>query len=111
MKKSLRYVSMVLLEAQPAWLALDRKTRNEIMTPLRTILSKYPDVSVRWLDSDAIGHGYTDIALCEYNDIEKYHFLWEELRDTIVFGHPYFLLKDTLFGIEDAYVAFENSKN
>jgi len=107
MNKQLRIVSILFFEAQPGWLALSREKRNEIMGPLRGILTKHSGVSLRWLDADTIGHGYTDMALCEYHDIRDYHFLWEELRDTPVFSVPYFILKSTSMGIEDAYVAYE----
>lgn len=101
------YSAVVLLEFFPAWLALSRVKRNEIAGKAQDIIAKYPEVTVRWFDADALGHGYTDFAFCEFDDLQRYHFLWEALRDTEIFTHPYATIKDVILGIESGYQAYE----
>ncbi len=79
------------------------------MARLRPILARHPDVTLRWVDADALGHGYTDFAICEFSDLEQYHFLWEELRDTELFTRPLVAMKDVLLGLEDGFRRFEES--
>lgn len=45
----------------------------------------------------------------ECNDLEHYHFLWEELRDSVLFTTPYARLKDVVLGLERGYQRYEAS--
>ncbi len=100
-------VAVVLLEFEPSWLALARERRREHADAIGRIVARHPEVSVRWFDADALGRGYTDFVVCEFDDLASYHFLWEELRDHEVFSHPYVRLKDVHLGLERAYEAYE----
>jgi hypothetical protein len=101
---------MVLIELLPAWLALPRSRRNEIAALAQQIIARHPDVRVRWFDADAFGRGYSDFVLCETHDLERYHFLWEELRDSPLFTVPYARQKESILGIERAYERYEASR-
>jgi len=103
------YCFIVSLELEPAWLALPRARRRELAASAAEICARHPDVTVRWFDADAFGHGYNDLVLCECHDPESYHALWEELRDTPLFSTPYMRLRGVMFGIERAYERYEAS--
>jgi hypothetical protein len=104
-----RYAAVVLLEFEPAWLALPRERRREIAAGLAAIAGRHREVEVRWFDADAFGRGYTDFVVCECHDLERYHFLWEELRDSVLFTTPYARQKDVVLGLERGYERFEQS--
>ncbi|MCA9692537.1 MAG: darcynin family protein [Nannocystaceae bacterium] len=105
-----RLIAVVTLQVHPAWLALTRAERSARVAALAPVLARYPDVRVRWCDADALGRGYTDFALCEFDDLLRYHSLWEELRDTPLFTTPYMELRDALLGIEDGYRHHESQR-
>lgn len=103
-----RLVAVVTLRFHHSWLALSRGERSAHVAALRPLLERYPDVTLRWLDADALGHGYTDFVICEFDDLFRYHCLWEELRDQPLFTTPYVELRDVLLGIEEGYRRFES---
>lgn len=74
------------------------------------IAARHPDVSLRWFDADALGHGYSDFVVCEFSEMARYHFLWEELRDTALFSTPYLHIKDVILGIERGYELYEAAR-
>lgn len=104
-----RYAVVVLIEFEPTWLALPRERRREVAGSLQAIVDRHPEVQVRWFDADAFGRGYSDFVLCECSDLERYHFLWEELRDSVLFTTPYARQKDVVLGLERGYQRFEAS--
>jgi hypothetical protein len=105
-----RFAAIVALEFEPAWLALDRGERNRYAALVVEIAARHPSVSFRWFDADALGHGYTDFALCEFDEVEAYHFLWEELRDTKLFSVPYLRIRNVMLGIERGYQRYEAAR-
>lgn len=107
MSDSIRHHAVVLLAAEPAWLALPREERNMKALAGRAVLSRHAEVKVRWLDADGIGGRYTDMLLCEMDGLWSYHRLMEELRDTELFSRPYFRIVDVQLGLENAYEAYE----
>jgi len=98
---------VVLLAAEPSWLALSREERNAKAQVARLVVAKHPGVQLRWIDCDALGGSHTDMLLCEMDDLWSYHCLMEELRDTELFHKPYFRIVDVHIGLEDAYEAYE----
>jgi len=105
--KAPKKIAIVLLEFEARWLALSREERGGWAARIAAILVRHPGVGVRWFDADALGRGYTDMVLCEFDDLMAYHFLWEELRDTELFSTPYLRIKDVQLGIERGYEAYE----
>jgi Darcynin, domain of unknown function len=101
------FAAVVLVEFEPAWLALPRAERGRHAEALAAIIARHPEVDVRWFDADAFGHGYSDFVVCECRDLERYHALWEELRDTPVFTTPYARLRGVHLGIERGYQRYE----
>ncbi|AWB46532.1 Darcynin 2 [Paenibacillus sp. CAA11] len=105
----MRYMMIVLLEFYPSWLALPRERRRAYAASLQEILTKYSqDVNVRFFDAEALpGKDYTDFAVCETGDMQKYHFMWEEIRDSEVYTKGYMKIKDVVMGMENAFQAYE----
>jgi hypothetical protein len=106
--KELNYGVIVMLEFYPSWLALPREKRRKLASDLYSILGKYSEsVKVKFFDADAFGGGYTDFVICETGDLKQYHYMWEEIRDTVAYSQGYFKIKDVIMGIQNAYQSFE----
>ncbi|MGH1506348.1 MAG: darcynin family protein [Acidimicrobiales bacterium] len=104
----MRYGAIVVLRLLPAWLALDRTQRRNASQPMYEIASRYRDeVAVEWFDADALGTGHTDWILCRFDELDRYHSLWEELRDLPFFSHPYAEIVQVLIGLHDGYQRYE----
>ncbi|WLR42327.1 Darcynin 2 [Bacillus carboniphilus] len=104
----MNYAFIVLVEFYPSWLAMNREQRRLKGQELKDIISKYPEVKVRFFDAEALpGKNYTDIIFCETTDVKKYHYMWEELRDHPVYTEGYMKIKDVIMGMEEAYKKFE----
>ncbi len=104
----MKYGAVVVLRLLPAWLALDRPTRNAKAGAMVEIAARYRDeVTVDWFDADALGSGHTDWILCRFDDLDRYHAMWEELRDLEFFFHPYAEIVQVLLGLHEGYQRFE----
>lgn len=104
----MRYGSVVVLRLLPPWLALDRATRNAKAAPMSRIVASYAgEVDVEWFDADALGSGHTDWVTCRFDDLDRYHAMWEELRDLEFFFHPYAEIVQVLLGLSNGYQRFE----
>lgn len=104
----MNHIFIVLVEFYPSWLALSREERRSKADELQAIISKYPEVKVRFFDAEALpGKDFTDIIFCETSNVQKYHYMWEELRDHPVYTKGYMKIKDVIMGMEEAYKAFE----
>lgn len=104
----MNYVFIVLVEFYPSWLAMSREERGKRANELKEVILKYPEVKVRFFDAEALpGKDYTDIIFCETNNVQKYHYMWEELRDHPVYTEGHMKIKNVIMGIEEAYKKFE----
>lgn len=103
------YVIIVELQVQPAWLALDRATRNTKADAVRAIVGRHEEVQVRWLDAEAFAAGCTDVLLVETADPWHWYRCWEEVRDTELFAVPYFVVARIVTAIDDGYRRYEAS--
>ena len=104
----MKYGAVVVLRLLPAWLALDRATRRAQAAPLIDVVAAHrDDVAVEWYDADALGSGHTDWIMCRFDSLDRYHSMWEELRDLAFFSHPYAEIVDVLLGLHDGYERFE----
>ena len=99
--------AVISLRLLPPWLALTRDERNRRAAPLLEIAARYDDVDVDWYDADALGSGFTDWILCRFDSIERYHALWEELRDQEFFSHPFAEIVDVRLGLRNGFRRFE----
>ncbi|MFI8685854.1 darcynin family protein [Rossellomorea sp. NPDC077527] len=104
----MNYVFIVLVEFYPSWLAMTREERGKLADELKEVILKYPEVHVRFFDAEAFpGKEYTDFLICETNNVQKYHYMWEELRDHSVYTEGHMKIKDVIMGSEEAYKKFE----
>lgn len=104
----MRYGAVVAMKFLPAWLALDRESRRARAAAMYEVAGRYrDDVSVEWYDADALGTGHTDWVMCRFDSLDRYHAMWEELRDLDVFFHPYAEIVDVRLGLRDGYERFE----
>lgn len=107
----MKYGAVVTLKLLPEWLALDRAARREKAAELRGIVVRYhADVEVDWYDADALGTGYTDWVMCRFDSLDRYHALWEELRDLQFFSHPYAEIAQVLLGLNDGHQRYETGE-
>lgn len=102
-----RYGAVVALRLLPAWLALDRDERNRRAAPMLDIAARYDDVDVEWFDADALGTGHTDWVLCRFDSLDRYHSLWEEVRDLEFFSHPFAEITQVMLGLRNGFRRFE----
>lgn len=105
----MRYMMIVLLEFYPSWLALPREQRRIHAAGLQEIISQYEErVNVRFFDAEALpGKEYTDFVVCETNDMESYHYMWEAIRDSEPYTKGYMKIKNVIMGLENAFASYE----
>lgn len=53
------------------------------------------------------GKDYTDFVICETEDLKFYHFMWEEIRDSIPYTRGYLKIKEVIMGMENAFQTYE----
>ncbi len=71
------------------------------------VASYHQRVTVQWFDADALGTGFSDWVLCQFDSLDQYHSMWEELRDTEFFGVPYAEITQVMLGLADGFERFE----
>lgn len=104
----MRYGAVVTLRLLPNWLALDRAERNAKSAVMFEIARRYDgEVDLTWFDADALGTGFTDWVLCRFDSLDRYHALWEELRDLEFFSMPYADIVQVILGLDGGYQRFE----
>ncbi|MFD0695556.1 darcynin family protein [Paenibacillus sp. GCM10027628] len=99
---------VVLLEVDPTWLALSREMRREYASELYEIIGRHAaEVRVRYFDADAFSGKCSDFVICETQNTAQYHYMWEALKDSQGFSGGYYRIKDVIYGIQNAYQAYE----
>jgi hypothetical protein len=102
------YTILVLMNATPKWLSLTRDERSRFvekeLTPIFVRVSK--TVSVRMFDSEYFHSSVSDFMIVTTTDLDDYKLLIELLRDTKVYGVPYFEIKDIIVGQEELFEDF-----
>jgi len=95
------YCFVVSLKANPLWLRLDRRNRENHWNAARTIISEYADrVSFTYYDADAFQAHLSDMAICHTESPHEFHHLWDRLKDTALFCEGYYTISDVRFGIK-----------
>lgn len=102
------YTILVLMNASEKWLSLSRKGRaaffeKEVM-PIFQEVSK--TVTVRLYDSEYFHAIVSDFMIIETTDLGDYQQLIERLRDTKIYGAPYFEIRDMIVGQEARFEDF-----
>ena len=107
---SRRYTFFMLLQSMPDWLKLSRVDRQRFTAEhVRPVLSRYPEVTMRFYDAEAFSGRCTDVAVFETADLRAYTFLIDGLRDTAFFSHPYFQVMDIVPTVEDGHVEYDEA--
>ncbi len=102
------YTILILMDATSQWLSLNREERSEFvekeLTPIFDRVSK--TVTVQLFDSEYFHATVSDFMIVSTSDLDDYKLLIELLRDTKVYGTPYFEIKDIIVGQENLFEDF-----
>ncbi|GAA5024874.1 hypothetical protein GCM10011506_08800 [Marivirga lumbricoides] len=102
------YTILVLMNATPQWLTLNRDERSDFvekeLTPIFVRVSK--TVTVQLFDSEYFHASVSDFMIVSTTDLDDYKLFIELLRDTKVYGAPYFEIKDIIVGQENLFEDF-----
>ncbi|MCL6218027.1 darcynin family protein [Zunongwangia pacifica] len=102
------YTILVLMNATSSWLSLTRSERSKFvekeLTPIFIRVSE--TVNVRLFDSEYFHSSVSDFMLISTTNLDDYKLLIELLRDTKVYGVPYFEVKDIIVGQENLFEDF-----
>jgi hypothetical protein len=108
MENQKSYTVLVLMNATSKWLSLTRDERSKFvekeLTPIFVRVSR--TVSVRLFDSEYFHSSISDFMIVSTTNLEDYKLLIELLRDTKVYGVPYFEIKDIIVGQENLFEDF-----
>ena len=97
---------LMLLNATPAWLSLSREQRDEYFRHHVLPLFNDQDLNVRLFDSEYFHGKVSDFLIITVHRLEAYQLFIERLRDTEVYGKPYFDVVDIIPGQENAFREF-----
>lgn len=105
----MKYTILLLMQATPAWLSLTRKERSVFFEgKLSPIIDKFSeDLTVRLFDVEFFNASVSDYMMIETKNLEAYADFIEYLRDTEIYGVPYFEIKDIITGVENRFKTFD----
>jgi len=111
MKNEKPYTILILMNATPAWLSLSRDERNNYFEKkVVPIFEKFTkSVKVRLFDAEYFHSKISDYMIVETTDLKEYRYFIEYLRDTKIYGEPYFEIKDIVPGMENAFQEFNEN--
>ena len=102
------FTIFILLKTTNEWLKLKRTDRNQIADQAFAHIFKDESVSLKMFDAEAFTSKCTDVAMFQTEDLKKYYFVIERLRDSILITHPYFEIVEIIPTIEDGFREFES---
>lgn len=107
-KNSKPFTIIVLMNATPQWLSLTRELRADFFekSVAPVFKSVGNTVSVRLFDSEYFHASVSDFMIISADDLNDYQELIERLRDTKIYGTPYFEIKDIIVGQENRFEDF-----
>jgi len=102
------YTILVLMNATPQWLSLTRDQRSQFFeTQLMPVFQKVgKSVEVRLFDSEYFHAKVSDFMIITTHNLNQYKMLIELLRDTKIYGIPYFEIVDLIVGQENLFEDF-----
>ncbi len=109
MAKLEKYTILILMNATPAWLSLSREARGEFFEKevMPVFMKVGESVSVKLYDSEYFHGRVSDYLIVETTDLYQYKYMMEMLRDTKIYGVPYFDIVDIIPGQENAFREFD----
>jgi hypothetical protein len=93
------FVAVVELLILEKWLSLDYRTRQDYALQMATIVSNHPKVRARWFDAEAWTGNFRDFVLCEFQELDDYRNLWNDLRVHPFLAHPYARIDNVCMGM------------
>ena len=113
MKNENPYTILILMNATPSWLSLSREERgNYFEKKVVPIFEKFSkSIRVRLFDAEYFHSKISDFMIVETTDLKQYRYFIEYLRDTKIYGEPYFEIKDIVPGRENAFQEFNENVN
>lgn len=110
MKKELNYQIIVELNATSAWLSLSRSERRQVgQDELIPILNMFEHFEFCWIDCEAFSATVSDILQVRCNDLMKYYFFIEMLKDSKLISESYYVIKDFKIGVINGFEKFEKT--
>ena len=107
------YTILVLMNATSEWLSLSRNERSKFvekeLTPV--FLRVGETVNVRVFDSEYFHASVSDFMIVTTHHLDDYKLLIELLRDSKVYGVPYFEVKEIIVGQENLFEDFNEQLN
>lgn len=102
------YTILVLMNATPKWLSLTRDERSKFVEKeLTPIFARVGEtVNIRMFDSEYFHSSVSDFIIVSTTNLDEYKLFIELLRDTKVYGAPYFEIKDIIMGQETLFEDF-----
>jgi hypothetical protein len=102
------YTILVLMNATSKWLSLSREERSNFfessITPIFQKVGKTTKVNL--YDSEYFHSKTSDFMIINTTNFEDYKLLLELLRDTKIYGEPYFDIVDIIVGQENLFEDF-----
>lgn len=102
------YTVLILMNATSKWLSLSRAERTDFfeekVIPIFKRVAK--TVNVQLYDSEYFHSKVSDFMLVTAANLEDYKLLIELLRDTRIYGEPYFEIIDIIVGQENLFEDF-----
>jgi Darcynin, domain of unknown function len=101
----MNYTILILVNATPQWLSLQRSERDHFVeTELQPIFAKYGhSCNIRLFDSDFTNPGVSDFIIVETEDLKEFGFMMGYLRESKTFAAPYFDIKDLIVGVPNNF--------
>jgi hypothetical protein len=108
MKIQKPYTILVLMNATPQWLSQTRDQRSQFFEKqLMPVFQKVgASVKVSFFDSEYFHARVSDFMIITTTDLNQYKLLIELLRDTRIYGVPYFEIIDIIVGQENLFDDF-----
>ncbi|RFS14992.1 darcynin family protein [Emticicia sp. C21] len=102
------YTILVLMNATPQWLSLTRNQRSQFFEKqVMPIFQKVGQaVEVKLFDSEYFHAKVSDFMIISTENLNQYKLLIELLRDSKIYGVPYFEIVDIIVGQENLFADF-----
>lgn len=108
MKEQKNYTIMLLMNATAKWLSLSRAERSAFFEKeVLPIFSKVGEnTKINLYDSEYFHSSVSDFMIINTTHLDEYELIIELLRDTKIYGAPYFDIKDIIIGQENLFESF-----
>lgn len=105
------YTILVLMNATPKWLSLTRDQRSQFFEKqVMPIFQKVgQSVETKLFDSEYFHAKVSDFMIITTTDLNQYKLLIELLRDSKIYGVPYFEIVDIIVGQENLFEDFNEA--